>query len=68
MKLIQLNCFVLQHGRDSEKPLRYSHLDIAASAGDFPEIGTGAPVLALAKRFLLSDLENSLVKDFDNNV
>ncbi|XP_051169638.1 putative aminopeptidase W07G4.4 [Leptopilina boulardi] len=57
-----------QHGRDSEKPLRYSHLDIAASAGDFPEIGTGAPVLALAKRFLLSDLENSLVKDFDNNV
>ncbi|XP_044271460.1 putative aminopeptidase W07G4.4 [Tribolium madens] len=42
-----------EHGSGSGKPLKYSHLDIAASAGEFPKPATGAPVLALAKAFLL---------------
>lgn len=42
-----------QHGLDSNKPVRYTHLDIAASSGHVPENATGAPVLALANRYLL---------------
>uniref|UniRef100_A0A171B1I5 Aminopeptidase isoform x1 n=1 Tax=Triatoma infestans TaxID=30076 RepID=A0A171B1I5_TRIIF len=42
-----------EHGLDSNKPLRYTHLDIAASAGNVPENATGAPILALATRYLL---------------
>jgi len=42
-----------KHGSGNDKPLKYSHLDIAASAGDFPLPATGAPILALAKAFLL---------------
>ncbi|CAH0555793.1 unnamed protein product [Brassicogethes aeneus] len=41
-----------KHGSGSEKPLKYSHLDIAASAGDCPNPATGAPILALAKNYL----------------
>lgn len=37
------------HGSDSSKPLKYSHLDIAGSAGDHPFTPTGSPILALAK-------------------
>uniref|UniRef100_R4FKF9 Putative aminopeptidase of the m17 family n=1 Tax=Rhodnius prolixus TaxID=13249 RepID=R4FKF9_RHOPR len=42
-----------EHGLDSNKPVRYTHLDIAASSGHVPENATGAPVLALANRYLL---------------
>ncbi|XP_059610477.1 putative aminopeptidase W07G4.4 [Phlebotomus argentipes] len=41
-----------KHGTKSDLPLKYSHLDIAASAGEYPEMPTGAPVLALAKLHL----------------
>lgn len=43
----------LQHGIDSEKPLCYSHIDIAGSSGPFPGVPTGSPVLALAAKYIL---------------
>lgn len=42
-----------KHGSGSEHPIKYSHLDIAASAGDVPDPATGSPVLALAQTYLL---------------
>jgi len=42
-----------KHGKDSAKPLAYSHLDIAASSGPFPGIPSGAPVPALAQKYFL---------------
>lgn len=42
-----------EHGSADAVPLKYSHLDIAASAGCFPHPATGAPVLALANKYLL---------------
>ncbi|XP_072391628.1 putative aminopeptidase W07G4.4 isoform X1 [Diabrotica undecimpunctata] len=42
-----------KHGSTSDVPLKYTHLDIAASAGTFPLPATGAPVLALAQAYLL---------------
>lgn len=39
-----------KHGIDSEKPLKYTHLDVAGSSGPFPGVPTGSPVLALAAR------------------
>uniref|UniRef100_A0A8C4QDD3 Zgc:152830 n=1 Tax=Eptatretus burgeri TaxID=7764 RepID=A0A8C4QDD3_EPTBU len=44
------------HGRDSDKPLPYSHLDIAGSSGPFPGIPTGAPVAALAGHYILGQV------------
>lgn len=41
-----------EHGLGSAKPLKYSHLDIAGSAGDLPLTPTGAPILALAQLHL----------------
>ncbi|XP_048744457.2 putative aminopeptidase W07G4.4 [Ostrea edulis] len=41
-----------KHGKDSDKPLPYSHLDIAGSSGPFPGIPTGAPIVALAAHFV----------------
>ena len=41
-----------KHGRDSEKPIRYSHMDIAGSSGLPPSVVTAAPVPALAKFFV----------------
>lgn len=41
-----------KHGLDSEKPLKYTHLDIAASAGEYPKMPTAAPIVALAKAHL----------------
>lgn len=49
------NIYVLfQHGLDSGLPIKYSHLDIAASSGSLPDPATGAPILALAQRYLLN--------------
>ncbi|KAG7190674.1 hypothetical protein KM043_006752 [Ampulex compressa] len=45
-----------KHGTQSTSPLRYTHLDIAGSAGDLPDQPTGAPIVALAKRFLFDGL------------
>lgn len=41
------------HGVDSDKPLPYSHIDIAGSSGPFPGVPTGAPLLAFAAQFIL---------------
>lgn len=57
-----------KHGRETKKPLPYSHLDVAASAGYFPDTPTGAPILALAKRFLVPDLQKQEVGDSDNKI
>ncbi|XP_027007319.1 putative aminopeptidase W07G4.4 isoform X2 [Tachysurus fulvidraco] len=42
-----------KHGVDSEKPLPYSHIDIAGSSGPFPGVPTGAPLLAMAIKYIL---------------
>ena len=47
---------VPQHGIDSQKPIKYSHLDIAAASGPFPGVPTGSPVLAMAANFFGSQL------------
>ncbi|XP_045473795.1 putative aminopeptidase W07G4.4 isoform X1 [Harmonia axyridis] len=43
-----------KHGSGHEKPLKYSHIDIAASTLNYPNPGTGAPVLSLANAHLLN--------------
>ncbi|CAF3982809.1 unnamed protein product, partial [Rotaria sp. Silwood2] len=40
------------HGCDSKNPLRYTHLDIAGSAGDLPHTPTGRPIPALCQMFI----------------
>lgn len=42
-----------KHGSGAEVPLKYTHLDIAGSAGNFPGPATGAPILALANAYIL---------------
>ncbi|MCI4381247.1 hypothetical protein PGIGA_G00249270 [Pangasianodon gigas] len=44
-----------QYGVDSEKPLPYSHIDIAGSSGPFPGVPTGAPLLAMATKYILQN-------------
>uniref|UniRef100_A0A182S575 Cytosol aminopeptidase domain-containing protein n=1 Tax=Anopheles funestus TaxID=62324 RepID=A0A182S575_ANOFN len=39
-------------GLNSSHPIKYSHLDIAGSAGDVPDTPTGSPILALAEAHL----------------
>ncbi|XP_011203479.2 putative aminopeptidase W07G4.4 isoform X2 [Bactrocera dorsalis] len=41
-----------KHGLESSTPLKYTHIDIAASACVFPEIPTAAPIVTLAKTHL----------------
>jgi len=41
-----------KHGLNSDKPIKYSHLDIAASSGDVPNTPTAVPIVALAKTHL----------------
>eukprot|EP01006_Ploeotia_vitrea_P016062 TRINITY_DN46530_c0_g1_i1.p1 TRINITY_DN46530_c0_g1~~TRINITY_DN46530_c0_g1_i1.p1 ORF type:complete len:531 (+),score=91.39 TRINITY_DN46530_c0_g1_i1:47-1594(+) len=40
-----------KHCIDADKPVRYSHMDIAGAAGFFPDPPTGSPVVALAAKF-----------------
>merc|ERR1712029_468265 len=40
-----------KHQLSSEKPLKYSHLDVAGSSGDLPEPTTGSSVVALSMHF-----------------
>lgn len=40
------------HGLNAEQPIKYTHLDIAASAGEYPKMPTAAPIVALAKTHL----------------
>ncbi|KAM9391875.1 putative aminopeptidase W07G4.4 [Pholidichthys leucotaenia] len=44
-----------KHGIDSDAPLLYSHIDIAGSSGPFPGVPTGAPILAMATNYILSE-------------
>lgn len=41
-----------KYGLTSDHPIKYSHLDIASSAGEYPLVPTGAPILALIKTHL----------------
>lgn len=43
-----------KHGINSKKPLKYCHIDIAASSGPFPGIPSGAPIPALTRRFIIN--------------
>jgi len=43
-----------KHGIDSDKPLKYSHIDIAGSSGPFPGVPTGVPVVAMSHAFVLN--------------
>jgi len=45
-----------KHGIDSDKPIAYSHLDIAAGSGPFPGIPSGSPVAALSLRYFYDRL------------
>ena len=40
-----------KHQSTSEKPLKYSHLDVAGSSGNLPEPTTGSSVVALSMHF-----------------
>ncbi len=40
------------HQSTNEKPLKYSHLDVAGSSGDLPEPTTGSSVVGLSMHFL----------------
>jgi len=40
------------HQLTSEKPLKYSHLDVAGSSGNLPDPTTGSSVVALSMHFL----------------
>ncbi|XP_021361176.1 putative aminopeptidase W07G4.4 isoform X2 [Mizuhopecten yessoensis] len=42
-----------KHGVDSDKPLPYSHLDIAGSSGPFPGVPTAAPLVAMAAKYIV---------------
>jgi len=42
-------------GIDSANPLPYSHVDIAGSSGPFPGVPTGAPILAMATNYIMSN-------------
>ncbi|KAK7456570.1 hypothetical protein BaRGS_00039324 [Batillaria attramentaria] len=46
-----------KHGKDSDKPLPYSHIDIAGSSGPFPGVPTGAPIIAFAARYIMPRLD-----------
>ena len=45
-----------KHGIDSDKPLPYSHLDIAGSSGPFPGIPSANPLIALAGYFIVPQI------------
>lgn len=45
---------IFQHGIDSAKPLKYTHVDIAGSSGPFPGTPTGAPIAAFAQAYVLN--------------
>ena len=40
------------HQLNADKPLKYSHLDVAGSSGDLPEPTTASSVVALAMHFI----------------
>ena len=40
-----------KHMCSSEKPVKYSHLDVAGSNGKLPGLTTGSSVIALAMHF-----------------
>ncbi|XP_070502807.1 putative aminopeptidase W07G4.4 [Chironomus tepperi] len=42
-----------KHDASSSIPLKYTHLDVAGSAGDVPDQPTGAPLLSLSQLHLL---------------
>lgn len=43
-----------KHGKDSSKPIKYTHIDIAGSSGPFPGTPTGAPIPAFTAKYLFN--------------
>jgi leucyl aminopeptidase len=43
-----------KHGTKSSQPIKYTHLDIAGSAGDVPFPPTGSPIMALSQLHLFN--------------
>jgi leucyl aminopeptidase len=41
-----------KHDASSSKPFKYTHLDVAGSAGDIPHPPTGTPILSLCQLHL----------------
>ncbi|KAH8326057.1 hypothetical protein KR067_000189 [Drosophila pandora] len=41
-----------KHGLDSKTPIKYTHIDIAGSAGEHPAMPTAAPLISLVKTHL----------------
>jgi len=41
-----------KHGLDSKLPIKYTHIDIAGSAGEHPAMPTAAPLVSLVKTHL----------------
>ncbi|CAH8543493.1 unnamed protein product [Heterobilharzia americana] len=52
------------HSKNSEKPLAYTHLDIASSHGPCPGIPTGVPILTLASRYIIPKMFDWPNKNF----
>ncbi|EDW24309.1 GL23475 [Drosophila persimilis] len=42
-----------KHGINAKVPLKYTHIDIAGSAGEYPAMPTAAPLVSLVKTHLL---------------
>ncbi len=41
-----------KHMVNHEKPLKYSHLDVAGSSGHLPGLTTGSSVIAITMKFV----------------
>ena len=51
MGFLKVSGLTKHHG-NSDKPLKYSHFDVAGSSGDLPEPTTGSTVVAFSMHFL----------------
>ncbi|GLG98710.1 Uncharacterized protein GBIM_05312 [Gryllus bimaculatus] len=49
---LQLASGLDKNGIDSDKPLKFTHIDVAGAAGDLPNEPTGAPIIGLTAHFL----------------
>ncbi|KAL3319050.1 Cytosol aminopeptidase, catalytic domain [Cichlidogyrus casuarinus] len=46
-----------EHGKDSKKPLPYTHVDVATAAGCINELPTASPAMMFAARYILPKLK-----------
>ncbi|TKR67010.1 hypothetical protein L596_023227 [Steinernema carpocapsae] len=50
---LQMASRIDEHGNDSEKPLKYSHLDIGSAMGDMPDVTYPNPLVALVAHHVI---------------